>query len=347
MSEVTIQPGSTIFVTGVNGLIGSYIVDVLLKKGYNVRGAVRDVEKSKWLLDYFNGKQDVKLELVSVPDMTVEGCYDDVVKGTSGIIHVASPLNGPDPQSTIPIGIRSALNALSAAAKTPSITRVVYTSSSIASTFPTYDKEKVLDQSSWNEEGIVKGWNHPADEPESLKGLYIYAALKAESEKACWKFMEEKKPGFIFNSILPNCNFSRVLAPSKQGAPSTVAWARSAWTGENFEHVSKVIGPQFFISTQDCALLHVAALLNPSISGERIFGFAERWDFNKLLAVFRKEYPDRTFPAGLQGQVDDKCEPPSERAEEILKWIKEGGKGWDSLEDKVREMGVQFASGEL
>ncbi|KAL1609955.1 hypothetical protein SLS60_001620 [Paraconiothyrium brasiliense] len=353
MQEVTIQPGSTIFVTGVNGLIGSYIVDVLLKRGYNVRGAVRDIEKSKWLLDYFNEKQDVKLELVCVPDMTVEGCYDDVVKGTSGIIHVASPLNGPDPQSTIPIGIRSALNVLSAAAKTPSITRVVYTSSSIASTFPIYDKVKVLDQSSWNDEGIAKGWNHPADEPESLKGLYIYAALKAESEKACWKFMEEEKPNFVFNSIklkgaqLPNCNFSRVLVPSKQGAPSTIEWAKYAWTGENFEHVSKVITPQFFISTEDCALLHVAALLNPSISGERIFGFAARWNFNKLIAVFRREYPDKNFPADLQGQVDDKCEPPSERAEEILKGIKEDGEGWDSLEDKVREMGAQFASGEL
>ena len=83
MSDVVIQPGATIFVTGANGLIGSYIVDELLKRGYNVRGAVRDVEKSKWLLDHFNGKQDAKLELVSVPDMTVEGCYDELVKGTS------------------------------------------------------------------------------------------------------------------------------------------------------------------------------------------------------------------------------------------------------------------------
>lgn len=81
MLDVTIQPGAIIFVTGVNGLIGSYIVDELLKKGYNVRGAVRDVEKSNWLLDHFNGKQEAKLNLVSVPDMTVDGCYDDVVKG--------------------------------------------------------------------------------------------------------------------------------------------------------------------------------------------------------------------------------------------------------------------------
>jgi GDP-D-mannose dehydratase len=82
MTDIAIQPGATIFVTGVNGLIGSYIVDVLLKKGYYVRGAVRDVEKNSWLLTHFNDKQDAKLDLVCVPDMTIEGCYDDVVKGT-------------------------------------------------------------------------------------------------------------------------------------------------------------------------------------------------------------------------------------------------------------------------
>jgi nucleoside-diphosphate-sugar epimerase len=90
MTDVAIQPGATIFVTGVNGLIGSYIVDALLKKGYHVRGAVRDVEKSSWLLAHFNGKQDAKLELVCVPDMTVEGCYDDVVKGTVPLLQCLS-----------------------------------------------------------------------------------------------------------------------------------------------------------------------------------------------------------------------------------------------------------------
>ncbi|KAJ4305196.1 hypothetical protein N0V90_000727 [Kalmusia sp. IMI 367209] len=346
MSTAAIQPGATIFVTGVNGLIGSYTVDGLLKKGYNVRGAVRDVEKSKWLLDYFDGKYSTKLDLVSVPDMTVEGCYDDVVKGTSGFIHIASPLSGTDSHTTIPIGIKSALNALNAAAKNPSIARVVYTSSSIAATFPTEGVEKVLDQDTFNEEGIKKGWNHPKDEPEHLKGLYLYAALKTESEKACWKWVRENEPAFVFNSVLPNVNFSRVLVPEKQGAPSTIDWGKHAFTGENFEQYGKIITPQFYISTPDTALLHVAALLHPSISSERIYGFAQKWDFNQLLAIYRKTYPDRKFPADIPGLKADGSVPPSERAEEILKWAK-GGEGWDSLESKVVEMAEQFASGAL
>lgn len=78
----------------------------------------------------------------------------------------------------------------------------MFTSSSIASTFPSPGVEKVLDQESFNEEGIRKGWEHPEDEPPELKGLYIYAALKTEAEKACWKWVRENKPHFVFNAVV-------------------------------------------------------------------------------------------------------------------------------------------------
>ena len=84
MPTLALDTGATVFVTGVNGLIGSHVADQLLKRGYNVRGAVRDAEKHKYLTEYFCGKHKfAEFELVGVPDMTVEGCYDDVVEGTS------------------------------------------------------------------------------------------------------------------------------------------------------------------------------------------------------------------------------------------------------------------------
>jgi nucleoside-diphosphate-sugar epimerase len=80
--EVAIPAGATIFVTGVNGLVGSYIVDELLARGYKVRGAVRSVEKASWLLSYFEEKYgEAMLELVEVPDFTADQCYHDAVKG--------------------------------------------------------------------------------------------------------------------------------------------------------------------------------------------------------------------------------------------------------------------------
>lgn len=89
MPTIVIKPGATVFVTGVNGLIGSYIVEQLLVRGYNVRGAVRSVERTKWLKEYFDEKYKdaaVKLELVEVPDMTIAECYDSFLDGTVSLL---------------------------------------------------------------------------------------------------------------------------------------------------------------------------------------------------------------------------------------------------------------------
>jgi hypothetical protein len=138
------------------------------------------------------------------------------------------------------------------------------------------------------------------------------------------------------NDKLPNANFGPVLIPSHQGYPSTIDWARAAWTGENFEGYAGVVPPQWFISVLDSALLHISALIYDDVNGERLFGFAERWDYNDLLEIYRKHYPGKTFPANVQGLGTDMTTPPTARAEEVLKWVK--GKGWDVLEKSVVAM---------
>lgn len=83
MPALAIEAGATVFVTGVNGLVGSHVTDQLLKRGYHVRGAVRSAEKHKYLIEYFGEKyKNTKFELVTVPDMTIEGCYDSHMQGT-------------------------------------------------------------------------------------------------------------------------------------------------------------------------------------------------------------------------------------------------------------------------
>jgi nucleoside-diphosphate-sugar epimerase len=87
MPTLALEAGATVFVTGVNGLIGSHITDQLLKMGYNVRGAVRNAEKHQYLVEYFSEKhKNAQLELVNVPDMTIEGCYDEFMQGGSNFI---------------------------------------------------------------------------------------------------------------------------------------------------------------------------------------------------------------------------------------------------------------------
>ncbi|KAF1947804.1 dihydroflavonol-4-reductase [Clathrospora elynae] len=338
MPTVVIHPGATVLVTGANGLIGSHIVDQLLRRGYNVRGTVRDVEKNKWLAEYFDCRYDsASFELVEVPDMTVEGCYDHVVDGINAFIHVASPLGGfSDVATAISIGVSAGLNALNACARIPSIKRFVFTSSSLATSFPKLNVEFSINESSYNEEAMEILKKEP-----NKQGLYIYAAMKTETEKAMWKWMEENKPGFVFNAVLPSVNFGTVLIPKHQGFPSTIDWARAAWTGDNLSLTTQIVSPHWFISPVDTALLHVSPLIYSDIQSERLFGFAAQYNFNQMLAIYRKLYPERKFPEDIEGLGVDRTSVPNLRAEEVLRWVK--GAGWDDLEKSLGEMSVDWS----
>lgn len=77
-----IPKGSAVVVTGVNGFIGSHVADQFLQFGFKVRGTVRDTAKNIWVSNLFERKYGKdSFELVSVPDMTVDGAFDEAVKG--------------------------------------------------------------------------------------------------------------------------------------------------------------------------------------------------------------------------------------------------------------------------
>jgi hypothetical protein len=121
--------------------------------------------------------------------------------GIEGFIHVASPLGGfSDVETAVSIGVSGGLNALKACAKTSSIKRFVSTSSSLAATFPDPNVEFSINEDSYNDEAMQVLKKEP-----NKKGLYIYAAMKTETEKAMWQWMEEHKPGFVFNAIVRHC----------------------------------------------------------------------------------------------------------------------------------------------
>ena len=105
---------------------------------------------------------------------------------------------------------------MKACAKESSITRFVYTSSSVAATFPKPDTRFEITVDSYNEEGLSKGWKHPEDEPDSFRNWYVYAALKTETEKRLWQWMKEEKRSFVFNSIVNSSHISTLGARASE-----------------------------------------------------------------------------------------------------------------------------------
>jgi nucleoside-diphosphate-sugar epimerase len=71
-----------VLISGVNGYIASRTAETFLKAGYSVRGTVRSQRSGKALLEILSEFASTgQLELVEVPDITVEGAFDEAAKG--------------------------------------------------------------------------------------------------------------------------------------------------------------------------------------------------------------------------------------------------------------------------
>lgn len=74
----------TVLVTGANGYIASVTIRAFLEAGFSIRGTVRSLSSAKGLQEILKSYVDQgKLNFVEVPDITIEGAFDEAVKGKS------------------------------------------------------------------------------------------------------------------------------------------------------------------------------------------------------------------------------------------------------------------------
>ncbi|KAI1338536.1 hypothetical protein F5Y15DRAFT_424757 [Xylariaceae sp. FL0016] len=337
LEDLAIPKGSMILVTGASGLLGSNIVDKFLESGYKVRGTTRHPEKLAWLSDVFNSKHgEGSFELLSIPDMTAEGAFDTAAKGVAVVIHTASIMTlDPDPNKVVPGVIAGAVNALKSAYREPSVKRYVFCSSSSAVVVTSHDERshRLITKDTWNEESVRGAW---ADPPYGVeRSLDVYAASKTQSEQAVWRFHDENRGSrldLVVNTVLPNMNFGKSLAPERKWYPSSSGLPQALWQGEVLD-VHRAMPAQYYVNAQDVGYLHVAAAILPEVKDERIFGFAGRFNWDMILEIMRKHAPDRNLPGNFDGGEDPNEIAGRPRAEELLRQL--GRPGWISLEDTI------------
>jgi nucleoside-diphosphate-sugar epimerase len=204
-SKTTIPTGSLVLVTGATGFIAAHVIAKFLARGYKVRGTARDLDQASWLV---NGRFKTQAEtgdftLIAVPDFNADGAFDEAVKGVSAIAHVASVLTfDSNPNNVIPQTVAGVTSILVSALRESSVKEVIFTSSLMASIFPVLGHEEIVDRNSWNEVAVKAAWAPPPYDDD--RSNFVYAASKVAAEKALWHIVDEKKPHYTVNAIVPS-----------------------------------------------------------------------------------------------------------------------------------------------
>ncbi|KAH7128897.1 hypothetical protein EDB81DRAFT_859940 [Dactylonectria macrodidyma] len=335
-TPTVIPKGSLVLITGATSYLASYVIKYFLEHGYRVRGIVRNLPKAAWLTEevFPSFAQRNLFDLVEIPDLAASNAFDSVIANSkpSAVLHFATPFNfSPDPNKVIPQAVDAVLNLLRSAVKEPFVKRFVYTSTIGTVYSPTSGSPATLTKDSWNDAALERAWAPPPYEPE--RAPFVYAASKVEAERAMFKFVEDNDPGFTVNAVNPFLVIGPVL--NKRHLKGTGGWIRNVYNGE--PGLLAVIPPSCQVNVQDIAVLHVAAALDPGVCGERLLAWGEPFNLNTVLAILRRQYPNREM-------IDDTppqqlCQARIGSEDFLLRLLKKwGGRDrWITLEQGVRE----------
>ncbi|RVW66369.1 Tetraketide alpha-pyrone reductase 1 [Vitis vinifera] len=171
-------------VTGGAGFIASWLVKLLLLRGYTVKATLRntdDPKKTEHLLALEGAKE--RLHLFKA-DLLEEGSFDSIVEGCECVFHTASPvlLEVTDPKvELIDPAVKGTLNVLRSCAKVPAIRRVVVTSSIAAVIYngKPLTSDVIVDETWFSDPAFC----------EESKLWYVLS--KTLAEEAAWKFAKE------------------------------------------------------------------------------------------------------------------------------------------------------------
>ncbi|KAM0339654.1 hypothetical protein ACHAPU_010836 [Fusarium lateritium] len=330
-----IPRGSWILVTGANGYTGSHVVIELLKQGFNVRGTVRDLNYSAWLLKHPSVRPFVeqnRVELV-VAVSSKPGDFDEAVKGVSAVIHLANIAEmSPDPTVAFPSAVEVSLNVCRSAAKEPSVQRFVLASGLWTSVWPKPGDDSAITQDTWNED-IVKAAKAPPPY-ELSRMLAVYLAARVDAEKAVWKFVEDEKLPWVVNSLLPCWTLGDPL-DARHYVTMPLQLLQQLYLGKTEALLENTT--VYYAHVSDVAVVYTAAAVDPDVKGQRIPVLARSFNWNDALAILRDSFPDEDFEEDfLPGSPVLSYKIENDIALQLLqKWA---GREWISLKDGITEV---------
>jgi len=280
-----------VLVTAASSYTGANVVLALLQNGFQVRAGVRTQSRADALSSQLEGATDLSgLSFGLVPDGSLPGAYDEVVKDVSAVIHVAAPLPFPCDdigKNILQKGVDMNRSLLESCAKTSSVKRVVLTGS--ADSLFDWSKKLFHDHTYNGTEWTPSTWE---EAEKSQTFLDILPAAKKYAEQAAWKFVSdnEGKIGFDLISILPVVTlgpYAGKVSSVKEIGGSAFFVVYKAQTSQEDGEVGPVIIPHA-VDVRDVALAHVRALTHGT-AGRRYVLSAVCFDNDQVLHLLAKK----------------------------------------------------------
>jgi cinnamoyl-CoA reductase len=248
-----LSPSSGTFcVTGATGYISSYVVKLLLQRGYSVHGTTRSTapEKVEHLTSLPGAAERLKL---FEADLLNEGAYDAAITGCVGVFHMASPffLAGQTEEALIPPAVDGTKNVVASCIKL-GVKKVVLTSST-AAVYVQYGAkpaEYVYTEDDWSNEEAIRAHN------------FWYALSKQLAEKAAWNAVEGT------NLSLVTMNPCLVVGPMLQPGLNTSCTAVLAYMNGSKKEVEA--SPKAIVDVRDVALAHVLGMEKGDYEGRTL-----------------------------------------------------------------------------
>ncbi|XP_022855354.1 cinnamoyl-CoA reductase 2-like [Olea europaea var. sylvestris] len=268
---------NTVCVTGAGGFVASWLVKLLLSKGYTVHGTVRNPADDKNVhlrnLDNVVGKLELfKADLLD---------YDSIsaaIKGCNGVFHVASPVppaSVPNPEvELIEPAVKGTLNVLKACSEA-NVGRVVYVSSSAAVVMnPNRPKGQVIDETCWSDREYCRSSNN----------WYCLSKTLAESE--AWEYA--KRSGLDVVTVCPTGVFGPMLQNTANS--SSLVLIKLLKGHEEVENKTRLI-----VDVRDVAEALKLVYEKPEAEGRYICS-AYMLKTEDIVEELMKIYPDYKYP---------------------------------------------------
>ncbi|MBI1307042.1 MAG: NAD-dependent epimerase/dehydratase family protein [Bacteroidetes bacterium] len=290
----TINKSKPVMVTGATGYVAGWVVKRLLEEGLTVHATVRNPDDKQKLahLDAIAANAPGSIRYFKA-ELLTEGSFAEAMKDCELVYHTASPytLDVKDPQrDLVDPALKGTQNVLMQANKTPSVKRVVVTSSCAAIYSDCSDLDRtpngIFTEEIWNTTSNLE--------------YQPYSYSKTLAEKEAWRIAGEQNQWDLV--VVNPCGvFGPALNPKYSTSESTSMLKQLG------DGTLKTGAPNIgigIVDVRDLADAHFAAGFNPDANGRNII-CGHNSSMLEMAKILHKEFgnthavPNRAVPKWL------------------------------------------------